>query len=326
MRPKNLIGGDLADVGPCHLIKDLEQAAGVLAGLEGGTPEGRHAGDGLGPGHDPQESPGDAEADPLGLGDDGELGLLLGGDLEGELQPILEGLDFGMPLGEFSTKAVDSGLGRDAIDGLDDLLGLAIERLPRLIAVLGHPGKITVSTTEDGEGAGDPLREGGHGTHSVEDDRGITPTIAHVPTGIVHELHPIKEVLRKSPEFLSIESRKRRGNHCFRELRILLKFAKRRLFSSRFRDLISDMRIHQNTRGRRDHRKSVSWTRALTPRYAIIWRLNGICSEELGFERWEAGFSPTLRAGGLEGEQTASRDARRIFSPLSLLFLCQSPC
>jgi hypothetical protein len=197
--PKNLIGGDLADLEPCHLIEDLEQAAGVLAGLEGGTPEGRHAGDGLGPGHDPQESPGHAQANPLGLGDDGELGLLLGGDLEGELQPLLEGLDFGTSLGEFSTKAVDPGLDRDAIDSLDDLLGLAIERLPRLIAVLGHPGEVTVSTTEDGEGTGDPLRDGGHGAHSVEADRGITPTIAHVPTGIVHELHSIKEGFEKVP-------------------------------------------------------------------------------------------------------------------------------
>jgi hypothetical protein len=77
-----------------------------------------------------QESPGDAEADPLSLGDEGELGLLLGGDLAGELQLLLEGLDFGVPLGELSVKPVDPGLEHNAIDGLGDLLGLAIERLP----------------------------------------------------------------------------------------------------------------------------------------------------------------------------------------------------
>jgi hypothetical protein len=168
LRPKNLIGGDLLDLGPCRLIEDLEQAAGVLARLEGRPPQGGHARGGSRPGHDLQESPGDAEADPFGLGDDGELGLLLGGDLEGELQLLLEGLNFGVPLGEFPVKPVDPGLGRDAIDGLDDLLGLAIERLPRLIAVLGHPGDITISSAEDGESASDTLRDGGHGTRSFE--------------------------------------------------------------------------------------------------------------------------------------------------------------
>jgi hypothetical protein len=81
-----------------------------------------------------QESPGHAKADSLGLGDDGELGLLLGGDLGGEFQLLLEGLNFGVPLGEFSVKTVDPGLDPNAIDCLNDLLGLAIERLPRLIA------------------------------------------------------------------------------------------------------------------------------------------------------------------------------------------------
>lgn len=129
MRPKNLISGDLVDLGPCRLIEDLEQAAGVLAGLEGRPSQGRHARGGSRPRHDLQESPGDAEADPLGLGDDGELGLLLGGDPEGEFQLILEGLDFSLPLGEFPVKPVDPGLDPNAIDGLDDLHGLAIERL-----------------------------------------------------------------------------------------------------------------------------------------------------------------------------------------------------
>ena len=127
MRPKNLIGGDLADLEPCHLIEDLGQAAGVLAGLEGRPSQGRHARDGARPRHDLQESPGDAEADPLGLGGDGELGLLLGGDLAGELQLLLEGLNFRVPLCELSVKPVNPGLDPNAIDGLDDLLGLAIE-------------------------------------------------------------------------------------------------------------------------------------------------------------------------------------------------------
>jgi hypothetical protein len=200
LRPKNLISGDLVDLGPCRLIEDPEQAAGGLAGLEGRPSQGRHAGDGLGPRHDPQESPGHTEADALGLGDDGELGLLLRRDLGGDLEPLLEGPDLGMPLGEFSSKPVDPGLGRDAIDGLDDLLSLAIERLTRLVAVLGQHGDLTVSSAEDREGAGDPLWDRGHRAHSVEAVRGITPTIAHVPTGIVHERHPLEQRFEKVPK------------------------------------------------------------------------------------------------------------------------------
>jgi hypothetical protein len=35
--PKNLIGGGLLDLGPGRLVEDLQQAAGVLSGLEGGA-------------------------------------------------------------------------------------------------------------------------------------------------------------------------------------------------------------------------------------------------------------------------------------------------
>ena len=56
--------------------------------------------------------------------------LLVGGDLDGEFQPRLEGLDLGLPLGELPPKLVDLGLRHAAVHGLGDLLGLAIERLP----------------------------------------------------------------------------------------------------------------------------------------------------------------------------------------------------
>ena len=84
----------------------------------------------LGPVHDPQQPPGHAQADPLGLGDGGELVLLVGGDLDGVFQPLLEGLDLGPLLGELPLKLVDPGLGRGAVHGVGDLLGLAVERLP----------------------------------------------------------------------------------------------------------------------------------------------------------------------------------------------------
>jgi hypothetical protein len=189
----------LLDLGAGRLIEHLEQSAGALAGLEGRPSQGRHARGGSRPRHDLEESPGDAEADPLGPGDDGELGLLLGGDLAGELQLLPEGVNFGVPLGELSVKPVDPGLDHNAVDGLDDHLGLAIERLPRLSAFLGHPSDVAVSAAEDSEGAGDTLRDRDHGARSVEADRGMTPTIAHVPTGIVHDLQSVEGDFEKVP-------------------------------------------------------------------------------------------------------------------------------
>jgi hypothetical protein len=37
-------------------------------------------------------------------------------------------------------------------------------------------------------------------THSVEADRGFTPTIAHAPTGIVHGIDPPNDGFEKVPE------------------------------------------------------------------------------------------------------------------------------
>ena len=67
---------------------------------------------------------------PLGLGDGGELVLLVGGDLDRVFQPLLEGLDLGPLLGKLSLKLVESGLGRGAVHGVGDLFGLAVQRLP----------------------------------------------------------------------------------------------------------------------------------------------------------------------------------------------------
>jgi hypothetical protein len=104
--------------------------AGVPAGLVGGASQGRHAGDGLRAGHDPEEPAGDTQADPLGLGDGGELAMRVGGDLDGVVEPLPEGLDLGPVLGELPLKLVDPGFGCGAVDGRDDLVGLTVERLP----------------------------------------------------------------------------------------------------------------------------------------------------------------------------------------------------
>jgi len=152
----------LLDPGTGRLVEDSEQAAGPLPRPESGPPQRRDAGDGLRPGHDVQEPTGDAQADALGLGDGGEFVLLLGGDLDGTIQPLPEGLDLGLLLGEVALKVIDPGSGRGTVHGLGDLVGLAVERLPRLIAVVGQLGDIAVSSAENREGTGDSLRDRGH--------------------------------------------------------------------------------------------------------------------------------------------------------------------
>jgi hypothetical protein len=160
--PKNLIGGGLLDPGTGRLVEDTEQGPGMPTGREGRPPQRRHARHRLRSGHDLQESMGDAEADPLGLGDGGELVLRVAGDLHGPLQSGAQGAILGLLVGQASSQLLDPGLGRGAVDGFDDLPGLAVERLAGLVALLGHPGDVTVSTAKDGEGAGDTPGDRGH--------------------------------------------------------------------------------------------------------------------------------------------------------------------
>jgi hypothetical protein len=166
--PKNLIGGGLLDSGAGRLVEDTEQGPSMPTGFEGRPPQRRHARHRLRAGHDLQEPAGDAEADPLGLGDGGELVLLVAGDLHGPPQPLAEVPILGLLIGQASPQLLDPGLGRGAVDGLDDLPGLTVERLAGLVALLGHPGDVTVATAKDGEGAGDTPGDGGH--------RGLAPS------------------------------------------------------------------------------------------------------------------------------------------------------
>jgi hypothetical protein len=195
--PKNLIGGGPLDPGPGRLVENLEQRPGVAAGPEGRPPQGRHARDGLRSGHDAQEPTGDAEADPLGLGDGGEFLLLVAGDLHGVLQALAEGLDLGLLLGEMTPKLVNPGSGRGAVHGLDDLGGLAIKRLAGLVAIVGHRGHVAVSTAKHGEGAGNPLGDRRHGRFAPSRPiKGSRPRL-HTPRSELSTDHPpAKTVLR----------------------------------------------------------------------------------------------------------------------------------
>jgi hypothetical protein len=154
-------------------------------GLEGRPPQRRHARHRLRSGDDLQEAAGDAEADPLGLGDGGELVLRVAGDLHGPLQPGAQGPILGLLVGQASPQLLEPGLGRGALDGLDDLLGLAVERLAGLVAVFGHPGDVAVSTAKDGEGAGDTPGGRGH--------RGLAPS-QHIE-GSGPRLHTLRSEL-----------------------------------------------------------------------------------------------------------------------------------
>jgi hypothetical protein len=161
--PKNLIGGGLFDPRPGDLVEDLEQGPGMPAGFEGRPPQRRHARDRDRSGHDVQEPACHGEADALGLGDTGELILLVAVDLHGVLQPPAESPILGVAIGELSSEFVDPSFGRGAVDGDDDLLGLTVERLAGLVASFGHLGDVAVSAAQDGEGAGDTLGDRGHG-------------------------------------------------------------------------------------------------------------------------------------------------------------------
>src|SRR4051794_203709 len=98
--PKNLIGGGLLDPGAGRLVEDFEQGPSLPAGHERRPPQRRHARGRLRSGHDVEEAAGDSEADPLGLGDGGELLLHVAGDLHGSLQAAAKGLIFGLAVGE----------------------------------------------------------------------------------------------------------------------------------------------------------------------------------------------------------------------------------
>jgi len=74
--------------------------------------------------------------------------------------------------GELPLEFVDAGLDCGSVDSIGDLTGLAVKRLPRLLAVVRHLGDVAVSAAEDDKGAGDPLRDCGHGAPSIDANRG----------------------------------------------------------------------------------------------------------------------------------------------------------
>src|SRR5208283_3655335 len=93
-------------------------------------------------------------------------------DLDGVLQSLLEILDLSLLPGELPLEFVDAGLDCGSVDSIGDLTGLAVKRLPRLLSVVRHLGDVAVSAAEDDKGAGDSLRDCGHGAPSIDANRG----------------------------------------------------------------------------------------------------------------------------------------------------------
>src|SRR5262249_43395868 len=100
---------------------------------------------------------------------------------------------------QLALEFIDAGLGGGAVQGVHDLIGLAVEGLPRLLTILSHPGNLAVLSEENGEGTGDALRDRGHGNALRQGQSREDPTIAHVPMEIVHRVPPAKGDSEKVP-------------------------------------------------------------------------------------------------------------------------------
>jgi hypothetical protein len=120
---------------------------------------------GVGAEEDAEQAVGDGEADALGLGGAGELGLLV------RVEEDVVGLRLGQALlgpGQLLVQVVDllaqlpdlvGGRG-GAVDGGEDGVGLAVEALARDLALLGQRGDGAVGAEAGGGGAGEAA-EGG---------------------------------------------------------------------------------------------------------------------------------------------------------------------
>jgi len=86
---EDLVGQRLADTGPAELVEDGQQRGGACGGVLGQAAESGHAG-GLLTEQDGQEASGDGEADALGLGGSGELGLSVVVEEDGLVQASLQ--------------------------------------------------------------------------------------------------------------------------------------------------------------------------------------------------------------------------------------------
>jgi hypothetical protein len=161
---EDLIGGDLFNASAADVIQDSQQgraaAAGFLAqaaelGYAGGLLfRGRRLGDGLGHEHD-QQTAADRKTDAFGLSRAGVGGEAVVIDEEGVGQ---EGLKFGnavLQLVSVVVEFLELLLRVVATKGLQDGLGVAVERLSAKPELAGTLADLPVGPVQHGVGVGD---------------------------------------------------------------------------------------------------------------------------------------------------------------------------
>jgi hypothetical protein len=109
---------------------------------------------------DDQEAAGEGEADALGLGRGGELGLLVLIDNDGLRQAPLQVIAAGLELVELLAEAQGFLAVGQAIEVVADSVGMAVDGLSAEAVLLGESCDVAVASEEDGGGAGEAVAEG----------------------------------------------------------------------------------------------------------------------------------------------------------------------
>jgi hypothetical protein len=112
------------------------------------------------PQRDLQEAAGDGQADALGLGDGGELGLAILVQDDGLFQAALKVVAAGLELVPLLPEAPDFLAVTLAVEVAEDGAGLAVDGLSAEAVLLGQSCDVAVASEEDGGGAGEAVAEG----------------------------------------------------------------------------------------------------------------------------------------------------------------------
>jgi hypothetical protein len=146
---EDLVGGSLADSGTCLLVEDLEQGRGTQGGRATVPPQLGDAGGGITQ-EDGQEPAGDGQADALGLGAGGEVGLRVGGDFDTAASGVLQRPKALQQLGDLVAEQGELSLLWCGVEVAQGTASLAVQALAREAALLGIPGDIAAPPEEDG--------------------------------------------------------------------------------------------------------------------------------------------------------------------------------
>jgi hypothetical protein len=162
---EQLIDGGVADPRAAVGVEN-RQGGGGAAGRRLGPPSQPGDAGGAGPQQDDQQAPDLGQADALGLGDAGELGLPVGveDDGLGELPP--EGVGLVPQLLHLLLEFTLAALLVVPFGGAGDLVGFAVKGLAADGTLAGEASDIAVATGEDGAGTGEAAA-GGYAVQGV---------------------------------------------------------------------------------------------------------------------------------------------------------------